>query len=128
MHFLVIDTRFGAPVHVFLEHDPRAHPGFPGFDVRAVDLETPLGPDGEPPRWSGAGYCPTSSVGQHPWRADRYREFGSDRAVVGAGFVLVEPRYVGPSWSDYVNAYRPEGGKLLRRPRLPSLPVPRSER
>jgi hypothetical protein len=128
MHFLVIDTRFGAPVHVFLEHDPRAHPGFPGLTVRAVDLDPPRGPYGEPLGWSGASYSPTSAVGQNPWRTDRFREFGSDRAVAGAGFVLVEPRYVGPSWSEYVNAYRPEGGKPHRRPRLPVLPVTRTER
>jgi hypothetical protein len=127
MHFLVIDTRFGASVHVFLEHDPRAHPGFPELSVRAVSLEPPLGPDGEAAGWSGSGFSQTAAVGQNPWHADRFREFGSDRAVAGAGFVLVEPRFVGPSWSEYVSRYRPEGGKTLKRPRLPVLPASRSE-
>ena len=123
MHFLVIDNRFGAPIHVFLDLDPREHDGFPGLKVREVDLDSPLLPGEEVPWRAGLGAAPMGAVGQNPWRADRFQEFGSDRAVAAAGFALIEPRYVGPSWSAYLSAFRPEGGKPVKR--QPPAPIPR---
>ena len=129
MHFLVIDNRFGTPIHVFLELDPRAHGGFPGLAVRRVNLDSPLLPGAEVPWRAGLGVAPMGAVGQHPWQADQFREFGSDRAVAAAGFALIEPRYVGSNWSSYLSAFRPEGGKPVKRPRLPvPAPLPRAGR
>jgi hypothetical protein len=119
MHFLVIDDRFGTPIHVFLEFDPREHNGFPELPVRRVSLDAPLPSAEEVPWRVGLGASPTGAVGQNPWRADRFREFGSDRAVAAAGYVLIEPRYIGSSWSFYLSAFRPEGGKQVKRPRVP---------
>jgi hypothetical protein len=127
MHFLVIDSRFGTPIHVFLERDPRGEDDFPGLAVQAVTLESPVA-SGEETLWrSGVGSASASAVGRNPWRSDRFREFESDRAVAGAGFVLIEPRYVGPSWWSYLSTFRPEGGKPPKRPR-PPLAAPRAER
>jgi hypothetical protein len=127
MHFLVIDHRYGTPIHVFLELDPREHDDFPELVVRRVDLDSPV-PVGEEVPWrAGLGVSPMGAVGQSPWRADRFQEFGSDRAVAAAGYVLIEPRYVGETWSGYLSAFRPEGGKPVKRPRLPApAPVPRA--
>jgi hypothetical protein len=124
MHFLVIDRRYGTPIHVFLELDPREQDGFPELTVRQVDLDSPLPAGGEVPWRAGLGVSPMGAVGQSPWRTDRFQEFGSDRAVVAAGYVLIEPRYVGQSWSGYLSAFRPEGGKPVKKPRLPA-PIPR---
>jgi hypothetical protein len=116
MPFLVVDDRFGTPIYVLLELDPRAERGFPGLPVREIILEPrAIGPDHTP--GSDFGVDPTSAVGRDPARLDRFREFISDRAVGGAGFILIEPRYVGPSWPAYLTAYRPEGQKPLKRSR-----------
>lgn len=100
MHFLVVDVRFGSPVHVFLEHDPRGQEGYPALAVREVTLEP------------GAG----TTIGRDPVYLARFRQFPSDAAVARAGFVLIEPRYVGPDWEGYSHHFRPEGEKPSRRP------------
>jgi hypothetical protein len=109
-YFLVVDDRYGTPIHVFLELDPTAEPGFPGFGVRAVTLEPVAGPP-------GLGVPAGAAIGRDPQDLDRYRAFRSDWAVAGARFILVEPRYVGPNWPAYVLTFRPGGGKVGKRPK-----------
>lgn len=101
MHYLAVDDRFGTPIYVFLEEDPRGESGFPELRVREVTL----GPD--------AG----SAVGRDPARLDLFRWFRSDVAVNGAGFILIEPRYIGPCWASYLLAFRPGGEKPAKRTR-----------
>jgi hypothetical protein len=98
-YFLVIDRRFPAPVYVFLADDPRGEPGFPGFGVREVILAA--GPPG--------GLTPELAVGGDPDRPDRFTRFPTDGHARLAGFALIEPRYVGPSWAGYLAVFRPEG-------------------
>jgi hypothetical protein len=114
MHYLVIDPRFAAPIYVFLELDPRGDKGFPGFAVRVVSLDPPAAPVD---RSKSESVASGAAVGRDPWRHDQYREFTSDRSAATAGFILIEPRYVGPDWSGYVRAFRPEGGKPHKKPR-----------
>lgn len=106
--YLVVDPRFSTPITVLLDLDPTAEPDFPGFAVRQVTLDPPGRPEG-----SGVSAC--DAIGRDPGRLDRFRSFASDRAVASAGFILIEPRYVGPSWSAYVLAFRPAGDRPLRR-------------
>src|SRR5262245_62165526 len=105
MHFLVVDNRFGTPIYVILESDPRGERGFPALRVREVTLEERVGP--------------RAAVGRDPARLDRFREFRSEGAVAGAGFILIEPRYVGPNWVSYLSAFRPEGEKPHKHWREP---------
>jgi hypothetical protein len=114
MHYLVIDRRFPTPIFVFLELDPRGEAGFPDLAVRRVTLEPP-GPPADSQK--AAPFVPQSAIGRDPWRQHRYREFASDRSAAEAGFILIEPRYVGPDWSGYVRTFRPDGEKPHRRPR-----------
>jgi hypothetical protein len=107
-YFHIIDNRFGTPIHIFLELDPSSEPGFCGLKVNAVTLETAANP-------SGAGVPAGVAIGRNPHQLDQFRAFGSDRAVAGAGFILIEPRYVGPSWPSYVLAFRPGGEKPVKR-------------
>lgn len=107
-HFLIVDNRYGTPIHVFLELDPTTEPGFPGFGVRPVTLEWPAGPP-------GLGVPAGVAIGRNPHQLDSFRTFGSDKAVAGAGFILIEPRYVGPNWPAYVLAFRPGGVKPCKR-------------
>jgi hypothetical protein len=107
-HYLVVDDRFGTPIHVFLELDPTAEAGFPGFEIRTVNLETTAGQ-------TGMGMPAGDAIGRNPDHLERFQTFRSDRAVAGAGFILIEPRYVGPSWPAYVLAFRPGGEKLTKR-------------
>lgn len=101
MHYLIVDTRFPVPVHVFLEHDPRSEPGFPRLVVRRVTLESPGdGAEGNP---SSVG--PAAAVGQNPYRSDRFRAFPSDGAATRAGFGVIEPRFVGATWGAYHRAF-----------------------
>jgi hypothetical protein len=109
MHFLVIDGRYGTPIYVLLEVDPRGERGFPALAVREVTLE--LRPA---PARSGPGVGTGAAVGRDPARLDRFREFGSSGAVAVAGFILIEPRYIGPSWPSYLTAFRPEGEKPVK--------------
>lgn len=101
MFFLVIDSRFGTPIHVFLEIDPRLDEDYGGNRVREVTLES------LPDRLESP-----YAVGQDPVRSDRYRKFRSEGAVASAGFILIEPRFVGASWQAYTREFRPQGGKV----------------
>jgi hypothetical protein len=107
MHFLVIDHRFGTPIYAFLERDPHGHPDYPGLSVREVTLEP-----GPPPPACGR----RCAIGRDPARLERFREFPSEGAVARAGFILIEPRYVGPNWEGYCSQFRPEGEKPAKRP------------
>lgn len=106
--YLVVDNRFPVPVTVLLDFDPSAEPGYPGFAVREVTLDPPG-------QSQGSEVSAGDAIGRDPGRLDRFRTFASDRAVIRAGFILIEPRYVGPSWPSYVLAFRPGGGKPPRR-------------
>lgn len=108
MHYLVIDTRFRSPVHVFLEHEPQGAKDFPGLAVRPVALE--LVTD----TVSGTRIGSAGSVGQDPHRPDRFREFKSDGAVAAGGYGLVEPRFVGGTWAEYDRAFR-FGGRTVAK-------------
>lgn len=105
MHYLVIDGRFGTPIYAFLESDPRGSKDYPDLAVRVVSVEA-----------AEAATGPTArvSVGCDPLRPDHYREFRSDGAVVRAGFILIEPRYVGESWQGYESEFKPQGGKVAK--------------
>lgn len=106
--YLVVDPRFSTPITVLLDLDPSAEPDFPGFAVREVTLDRPGRPE-------GSGVSTRDAIGRDPGRLDQFRSFPSDRAVASAGFILVEPRYVGPSWSAYVLAFKPGGDRPQRR-------------
>lgn len=106
MHFLVIDVRFATPIYVFLERDPSGQDGYPNLTAREVTLDA----EGGPPQL-GRG----PAIGRDPEHLERFREFASDVAVARAGFILVEPRYVGPNWEGYCRHFRPEGEKPVKR-------------
>jgi hypothetical protein len=109
-YFLLIDGRFRVPIFVFVEVEPRR-------PARAVTIEfAPVG-RGEHRCWVGVG--PATCLGRHPGHWDRFKEFPSDGHARAAGYLPIEPRYVGPSWESYLGAFRPEG----ERP--PKLPFPR---
>jgi hypothetical protein len=114
MHFLVIDTRFSTPIYVFLELDPRNMGTYPGLAVQEITLEALPALDGTGPGPIGIGRRP--AIGRDPYQLDRFREFSSDGAVARGGFILIEPRYVGPSWDAYVQEFRPQGEKPTHRP------------
>jgi hypothetical protein len=106
MYFLVIDKRFGTPIYAFLESDPRGSKGYPDLAVREVSVEA-----------AEAIVGPTKrlSLGCDPRHPDHFREFRSDGALLRAGYVLVEPRYVGETWQEYESAFQPQGGKVQKR-------------
>ena len=106
MHFLVVDVRFGTPIYVFLESDPKRDSEYPGLTVREVVLEADA-PTGS--------FSRRTAIGRDPNHLAVFREFGSDGAVAGAGFILVEPRYVGTTWEGYLRHFRPEGEKPAKR-------------
>jgi hypothetical protein len=109
-YFLLVDDRFRVPIFVFVELEPRR-------PARAVTIEfAPIDPGGHR-CWIGIG--PATSLGRHPSQWDRFKEFPSDGHARAAGYMPIEPRYVGPSWESYLGAFRPEG----ERP--PKLPLPR---
>jgi hypothetical protein len=101
MHYLVIDPRFGTPIYVFLEIDPRGNDEYPGLDVREITLDS-----SQPP-----GSRRQRAIGRDPHHLDVFREFGSDGSATVAGYILIEPRYVGPSWESYAREFRPQGDK-----------------
>jgi hypothetical protein len=105
MHFLVIDARFGTPIYVLLETDPQGTKDYPGLVVREVTLE--LGP--------GLAASRRRAIGRDPNHLNLFREFASEAALAGAGFILLEPRYVGPNWEGYCRQFRPEGEKPAKR-------------
>jgi hypothetical protein len=110
MHFLVIDNRFSVPIFVFLERDPSDTDGCAGLSGRWVTLE-PIPPPDPATRSLRGGFTTTLAIGGDPQEPNRFAEFASDRHVQAAGFALIEPRYVGPSWETYVSVFHPEGGK-----------------
>src|SRR5688572_21194414 len=113
MHFLVVDARFGTPIYVFLERDPLGQDGYPDLVVQEVTLEA----------GGASAVGRRAAIGRDPAHLERFREFGSDGAVARAGFILVEPRYVGPSWEGYCRHFRPEGEKPAKRPGCPPAAV-----
>ena len=108
MHFLVIDTRYGVPIYVFLEHDPNEVAGRARFRGRWVTLE--LSETGDRGDLSHLTLGTTAAIGGDPNRPDRYAVFESEGAVRAAGYSLIEPRYMGPSWETYLSVFHPEGG------------------
>ena len=106
MHFLVVDVRYGTPIYVFLERDPHGQDGYPDLIVQEVTLEADVEPGSVGRR---------AAIGRDPAHLEQFREFISDGAVARAGFILVEPRYVGPSWEGYCRHFRPEGEKPVKR-------------
>ncbi len=104
LHFLVIDSRFGTPIYVFLEVDPRENKDYPGLNVREVAIERV--PE------TGRGRI---AIGRDPHQLNHFCEFLSDNATSGAGFILIEPRYVGPTWDSYNREFRPQGEKPQKR-------------
>jgi hypothetical protein len=106
MHFFVVDARFGTPIYVLLENDPNGAEDYPGLAVRVVTLEL-IG---------AAGPSRRCALGRDPNNLDRFREFVSDGAVARAGFLLLEPRYVGATWDGYCRHFRPEGEKPAKQP------------
>lgn len=115
MSFLVVDDRFGTPIHVFLEIDPRGAAEYPGLPAREVRLDRLAA--GQRPGPHGP------AVGQDPWNPAAFREFGSDGAAAAARFTLVEPRYVGHTWATYLTGFRPAGGAPRPRQRAAGGPV-----
>ena len=101
MHFLVVDDRFGTPIYVFLERDPHGQTGYPGMYVREVSLEA----------GTHAVAGRRSELGRDPASLGKFREFTSSGAVARAGFILIEPHYVGPNWEGYCSQFKPEGVK-----------------
>ena len=67
------------------------------------------------PASDGARASRRGAIGRDPAHLERFREFASDGAVARAGFILVEPRYVGPDWEGYCRQFRPEGEKPVKR-------------
>lgn len=106
MHFLVVDARYGTPIYVFLESDPNGVVGYPGLAVQEIILETTISPS------TGRRVA----IGRDPNHLERFREFASDWAAARAGFILIEPRYVGTTWEGYCQHFRPEGDKPVKRP------------
>ena len=122
-YFLVIDERFSVPIFVFLESDPRNNVRLPdpGLLVRWVTLEVAAPKSDQSAARDGATVRSDSAIGRDPERLERFREFPSERHVRAARYVLIEPRYVGPSWETYCGVFRPEGEgrtKHASRPRL----------
>jgi hypothetical protein len=109
MYFLVIDNRYGVPIYVFLERDPNDTEGRAKLRGRWVTLD-PVpnlnGADG-----SNATLAAAAAIGGDPNQPDHFAVFASDGAVRAAGFSLIEPRYMGPSWETYLSVFHPEGGK-----------------
>lgn len=115
MHFLVMDNRFVVPIFVFLESDPSDRDGYPRLHGRWVTLE-PAAATETTTRRAHIGSCSSVAVGGDPSRADRFAKFESDTEVRAAGFALIEPQYIGPSWETYLNVFHPEGGKRSSGP------------
>jgi hypothetical protein len=115
MHFLLIDTRFGVPISVFLEDDPSHVAGGSALSGRWVTLE-PAAPSELGFRRRHSVLAGPVSIGADPARQDRFAEFPTDHDVRAAGFALIEPRYVGPNWETYVGVFHPEGGKRSPNP------------
>jgi hypothetical protein len=109
MYFLVIDNRFGVPIYVFLERDPNDTEGRAKLRGRWVTLEPATISNGADP--TNASLAAASAIGGDPSRPDHFAVFASEGAVRAAGFSLIEPRYMGPSWETYSSVFHPEGGQ-----------------
>ena len=110
MHFLVIDRRFGVPIYVFLESDPNDNEGRAKLRGRWVTLE-PAASSKRNDERQHSELGTVAAIGGDPNRPDRFAVFASDGDVRAAGFSLIEPRYLGPSWETYLSVFHPEGGK-----------------
>ncbi len=121
VYFLVIDNRFGVPIYVFLEHDPNSAEGRAKLRGRWVTLELTNSPERLADQ-SQATLGTSAAIGGDPNRPDRYAVFASEGAVRAAGFSLIEPRYMGPTWETYLSVFHPEGGKrngsAISRPKV----------
>jgi hypothetical protein len=106
MHFLVIDNRFGTPIHVFLEFAPEDETNELGLSVQDVKIDL-FGPEKREGR--------RSVLGQDPRSRNQFREFVSEEAVDNSGYVLVEPYFMGPTWGEYVRGFRPQGKSANKR-------------
>jgi hypothetical protein len=109
VHYLVIDTRYGVPIYVFLERDPNNADERAKLRGRWVTLEPAATAANDDPTHSTIGT--SAAIGGDPNRPDRYAVFACERALHAAGFSLIEPRYMGPSWDTYLSVFHPEGGK-----------------
>lgn len=110
MHFLVIDSRFAVPIFVFLEADPNEgglHEPLPGRWVTLDQANAPKVHAGK----TTVGLGDKVAIGGDPKRVDRFAMFASEGAVRAAGYSIIEPRYLGPSWDTYLSVFHPEGGK-----------------
>ena len=114
----MIDERFSVPIFVFLESDPRTNARLadPGLFVRWVtlDLAAPRSESGG--ARGGSSVRSDSAIGRDPERLEKFREFPSERQLRAARYVLIEPRYVGPSWETYCGVFRPEGEGRTKHP------------
>jgi hypothetical protein len=128
MHFLVIDNRFRVPVFVFLELDPRRPEADAGLAVHGVTLELAETDSGRRSRSGGPVGRSQVAIGRDPSRPDRFVEFHSDGHVRAAGFTLIEPRYIGPTWESYLSMFRPEGERKSKAPKPQSPPAPGATR
>lgn len=110
-YFLVIDKRFGVPIFVFLESDPRTslRPPDPGLFVRGVTLDVAVPRADSTAARGAAAVRSDTAIGRDPGRLEKFREFPSEGHLRAAHYVLIEPRYVGPSWETYCGVFRPEG-------------------
>jgi hypothetical protein len=117
-YFLVIDERFSVPIFVFLESDPRTNSRLadPGLAVRRITLDLATPKSDQAAARGGASVRSDSAIGRDPERLERFREFLSERQLRAARFVLIEPRYVGPSWETYLGVFRPEGEGRTKHP------------
>jgi hypothetical protein len=122
VHFLVIDKRYGVPIYVFLERDPNDTEGRAKVRGRWVNLEPAASADHGDMSHSTLGTA--AAIGGDPNWPDRYAVFASEGAVRAAGFSLIEPRYMGPSWETYLSVFHPEGGKRS----MPAIPHARGAR
>jgi hypothetical protein len=113
-YFLLIDNRFRVPIFVFVEVDPRRPGAAAARPVRAVTVE--FAPPAAAPRRCWVGIRPGSAIARDPEHWDRFKEFPSDRHARAAGYLPIEPRYVGPTWESYLGAFRPEGERPPKRP------------
>jgi hypothetical protein len=125
MHFLVIDDRFRVPVFVFLELDRRRPWADPGLAVHGVTLELAETDPGRRLHSGGPVGRSQVAIGRDPARRDRFVEFHSNGHVRAAGFILIEPRYIGPTWESYLSVFRPEGERFRTASPRPGLPPAR---
>ena len=123
MHFLIVDSRFAVPIFVFLETDPNES-GIHAVRGRWVDLDQSESAEIQA-RKPTAGFGDMAAIGGDPSRSDHFAIFATDGDVRAAGYALIEPRYLGPSWDTYLSVFHPEGGRRSAemKARLRDLPA-----